>query len=108
MAGRSPGHGRKWSAIYYENTGIRPKPILIVNAFKDTPLNDRVEAAFPHQMVDYSTRREHCLITTLQLFTLYQDGVNNKIDKAAMINSLFETVGEYKMSNSWTDYITKG
>ena len=45
----------KWVSNYYETNEKPAKGILIVNAFCDTPLEDRTEEAFPKQMLPYST-----------------------------------------------------
>ena len=63
----------KWASIYKENNDITPKAILIVNAFKDLPLNQRKEAVFPNQMLAYSVGRGHCLMTTTQLFCIFME-----------------------------------
>lgn len=97
----------KWSANYIEKNGVIPKGILIVNTFKETPLNERNEVSFPDQMVKYSTQREHCLITTLQLLNLYYSIINNPTDKDLLIESLFTTVGIYKGLDNWQEYIKK-
>lgn len=94
----------KWVSSYFENTGVQPKGILVVNSFKDIPLNQRREATFPNQMLKYSERREHCLITSLQLLGLYYKA--NEGGKEELINSLFESIGVYKGFENWEDYIT--
>jgi len=63
----------KWVSEYHAQKDIKPKGILIVNAYKDIPLEDRNELPFPNQMIPYSSNREHCLITGLQLLCLYLD-----------------------------------
>lgn len=58
----------KWVATYHAEHGIEPKGILIVNAFRDTPLLERPNDAFPKQMMPYVNRKEISLVTTTQLF----------------------------------------
>ena len=47
----------KWVSTYQSENDVNPKGILIVNAFKDKPLKDRVEVTFPDQMLPYSKQQ---------------------------------------------------
>jgi hypothetical protein len=85
----------KWVSAYMENNNLTPKGILLVNAFKDMPLNERNEMAFPDQMLKYSTQREHCLLTTTQLLGLYYDCAENPDRKDEIIKQLFTTIGVF-------------
>jgi hypothetical protein len=60
----------KWVAGAYEETGKMPKGLLIVNAWRETPINERTEEDFPAQMLPYSEGRAHCLVSGLQLFLI--------------------------------------
>jgi hypothetical protein len=97
----------KWVSEYKIQNEVTPKGILIVNTFKDKPLQDRTEPAFPHQMLDFSIKREHCLITGLQLFGLYLDYVNNPERKKELVEQLFNTVGIFKGYEDWTQFLTR-
>jgi hypothetical protein len=58
----------KWTSTYKaEHDGAAAKGILVVNAFRDKPLPQRPQPVFPDQMLPYSERREHCLVSGLQL-----------------------------------------
>ena len=94
----------KWVSNYFDETEIRPKGILIVNTFKDKPLNERTEPSFPHQMLKYSENREHCLMTSLQLFGLYTEAMKGE-RKEELINSLFDTIGVYQEFEKWNEFI---
>ncbi|MFN8442552.1 MAG: hypothetical protein U0175_17390 [Caldilineaceae bacterium] len=96
----------KWVSEYYANNGIRPKGILVVNAFKDIPLSDRNEPAFPHQMIKYSLNREHCLITGLQLLGLYLDFKNNPGRLQNLTETLLTTEGIFPLYQAWPEYMT--
>jgi hypothetical protein len=96
----------KWAATYFEKTGVAPKPILIVNAFKDLPLDQRTDKPFPHQMLSYSRSRNHCLLTTVQLFGILNDIVKDFEKKDALIASIFSTSGLYEGFNEWSNFIT--
>jgi hypothetical protein len=58
----------KWVAGALEATGKSPKGILVVNTWRELPLEDRTHEDFPSQMIPYCRGRNHCLITGLQLF----------------------------------------
>ena len=96
----------KWVSEYYSMHEVQPKGILIVNAFKDLPLSKRTEAPFPDQMLGYSQRREHCLITTLQLLGMYFDVLQDPTKKDGVIVTLFETRGVYTDYQDWNSYIS--
>lgn len=85
----------KWSAEYFADTGIKPKSVLVVNAFCNKPLAERTEDAFPNQMLSYSESREHCLIDTTQLLCLFIDLNENPKEKETEISALLNTVGVY-------------
>lgn len=96
----------KWSAEYFARTETKPKPILIVNAYKDSPIIERNEPVFPDQMLKYSTLRDHCLISTLQLLGMYYHIQGNPADVDSQIKNLFSTVGTYKEFAEWDKFIT--
>jgi hypothetical protein len=95
----------KWTANYFEKTGISPKGILIVNTFRETELPGRTQPSFPDQMLKYSTQREHCLITSMQLLGLYYEALANPGKKEELVASLFNTVGIYAGFQDWKTYI---
>lgn len=94
----------KWVMQYLEVNEIKPKGILVVNSYKDTPLKSRSKEGFPHQMLKMSTQREHCLISSIQLLSLYIECLNDPSKKEKIINSLFDTIGVYKHSD-WEDIL---
>ena len=96
----------KWVSDYLITKGIKPKGILIVNSYKDIPLTDRKEPAFPDQMLEYSEKREHCLITGLQLLGMYLDCKDNSKKKPEMIERMFATVGVFSEYQDWTGFIS--
>jgi hypothetical protein len=95
----------KWRTIYVEKHDVNPKGILVVNTFKDTPLKERTQADFPDQMIRYAEGREHCLITTLQLLSLYYYVLENPSSKDSIVSSLFNCIGRYSATPKWQDYI---
>lgn len=95
----------KWVSLFMEDHDTHPKPLLIVNAFKDTPLSERTEDVFPDQMLKYSNAREHALVSTTQLLCLYIDIKTNPDKKDELINELLSTVGVYNKYINITDYL---
>lgn len=61
----------KWVSEYIISKDRKPKGFLVVNAYKDIPLEERNEKAFPDQMMNFSTSRDHCLLTGLDLLAIY-------------------------------------
>lgn len=84
----------KWVTTYHSEYGVEPKGILIINAFRDKPLKDRIEKVFPVQMLGYSERMQLCLLTTTQLLAMYLDFLDHQTDFATIKSKLFETIGE--------------
>lgn len=91
----------KWVSEYLTDKGIKPKGLLIVNAYCDIPLDKRSEPSFPSQMISYSVNREHCLLTTIQLLGLYFHVKSHPEERDQIISELFETKGIY---DRFTDY----
>lgn len=90
---------------YYSSHEVMPKGVLVVNVYKDTPLNDRKEAPFPSNLISYSEKRDHCLITGLQLLGLYLDCKDNPDKKAQMIASIFSTNGVFGYYQDWRGFL---
>jgi hypothetical protein len=91
----------KWVATRLESTGNRPKGILIVNTWREKPLDERTEADFPAQMIPYSTSREHCLVTGLQLFVIRAQVEADSNQAAHWRKALLETVGCISGCDDW-------
>ena len=69
-----------------------PKGILVVNAWRLTPLPERDKPAFPDQMLAYSEARGHCLLETAQLLTALATATNQG-KRAAFLDAIFGTTG---------------
>lgn len=90
---RNAAQLEKWVANHIDRRGVIPKGLLLVNAFKDTPINERKERAFPDQMLKYSISREHCLLTGNDLLNLFMDFKEEKLSGEEIAKMLFDTVG---------------
>ncbi|MFZ2471448.1 MAG: hypothetical protein WAW52_05830 [Methanothrix sp.] len=95
-----------WVCDHPQQPQIKPKGILVINTYKNIPLKDRTEKPFPDQMLPFSEKRGHCLITGLQLLGLYFDCMNKPSKKEEMIRLLFDTNGifrEYEDSSKFLE-----
>ncbi|MFL0276559.1 hypothetical protein [Mycobacterium sp. SMC-19] len=91
----------KWVAGEFEETGIAPKGILIVNTWRDIDLSERVEIDFPDQMIPYCESRGHCLITGLQLFAIRVDVETNPSRAEYWRTAIMENSGILPGVNDW-------
>lgn len=92
----------KWVSEHIREHSSKPKGILVVNAFANTSPLERESETFPDQMLEYSEKRNHCLISGLQLFNLYYTIQEKPDDKPRLINALFETDGRYEdVADEW-------
>lgn len=105
-AERDAAQLEKWSSRYFEENGEEPKAILIVNGYRNLPLDERDSAVFPDQMLKYATRKEQCLISGVQLLCLTLSA-NSKERKAAAIRKLLDTTGVFPeyVADGWKKVI---
>lgn len=92
---RNAAQLEKWISEYHVETGIKPKGVLLVNAFRNKPLRERTELVFPKQKLDYSISREHCLISSVQFLCLFIECKKNKKSKDKIIQEFLNTTGVY-------------
>lgn len=83
----------KWSSDYLIDNQTEAKPILIVNAWINEEPLDRKEDPFPPQMVSYCERRNHCLLTGLQLYCAVVDCRKSRTRAEAFVEEVFATEG---------------
>lgn len=96
----------KWVSEHYEVTGHEPKGILIVNVYKDEEIAEREgKVVFPDQMLAFSRRKEHCLLTTTQLLCLFFEIQQHPERKDELMSGLLTTVGIYNGFPDWKTYI---
>ncbi|MES2477873.1 MAG: hypothetical protein V4561_02215 [Bacteroidota bacterium] len=95
----------KWVTTYYLEKEILPKGLLLVNTYRELPLEKRTQSSFPDQMHKFSIDRNHCLLSTLQLNTLLLYCREHPEQKEVEINKLIETTGVYENFQKWDDFI---
>lgn len=88
-----------------ENETIQVKGLLVVNSFKDILLEERTEPTFPHSMLEYSIKREHCLMTGLQLLGILINIQRDPSKKDNIIDSIFSTNSVYKGYEDWHQFL---
>ncbi len=73
--------------------GQNAKGILVVNTWRDTPLDERKEPDFPDQMLPYSVSRDHCLVTGLQLLGMVREALEDPTRVDGLASTLVGTSG---------------
>ena len=90
----------KWLSEERLDGTENPKGILLANTWRSLPLDQRTEPSFPNQMLAFSTAREHCLITGIQLLAMARHCLADPSKKDEIAESLMRTIGP--MPN-WSD-----
>lgn len=93
----------KWVSGYIEEHGTTPKGLLVVNGWRDTPLEERTEPVFPDQMLNYSEARDHCLVTGLQMLGVLCDLRSGGKTAQEIRDQLLSTRGVFQ---AYEDYKT--
>lgn len=75
------------------------KAFLVVNAFRNAPPSERSERVFPGQMLKFATKREQCLVSTAQLFSIMLEIRSEPKRKAEIAESLWNNVGVFEGFN---------
>lgn len=96
----------KWVAGEFEETGVAPKGILVVNTWREVELSERTESDFPDQMIPYCESRGHCLITGLQLFSIRVDVETDPSRAAYWRATIMENSGILGGANDWRSSLT--
>lgn len=89
----------KWVLRYHEQNNKFPKGILFVNGYAESELNKR-ETVYPSQMLPFSTARNHCLLSTVQLLNMLLAYREDKAAGENIIKLIFNTVGVLNDFNS--------
>jgi len=92
---------------YEEENLIQAKGILIVNAWKDKPLEQRNTSnvqIFPEQMMKLTQLRKVALLTTQQLFVAYCQKLENRFDINSFVAQIDSTIGKFEGLDNIQDY----
>jgi hypothetical protein len=86
----------KWVAAYYADHTVHAKGLLLVNAFHQTPLRRRTQAAFPEQMLPFAVDQQHfCLLTGEQLLALWLRADAEPRARMALARSILDCTGVF-------------
>jgi hypothetical protein len=97
---RNAAQLEKWVAGDTSEGEQTPKGILVVNGWRDRPPNKRLEPVFSHQMLDYSERREHCLVTGLQLLSMVRACMKDPTKADTLADLVLSSTG---LVHGWDD-----
>lgn len=96
----------KWVAGYLEKHARHAKGLLVVNAFKDELPGDRVQEAFPDQMLKYCEQQELCLMTGLQLLGIYLQIKEDPKKRDELMAQIYSTVGVFPDFQNYEEFLT--
>lgn len=82
----------RWVSDYYSEHDQHPKPMLVVNGWREKSLAER-QPVFPAAMLDYAERREHALVTGVQLLSAWLDVEARPGKRDDIVGSLLGCVG---------------
>ncbi|MGQ4515152.1 hypothetical protein [Streptomyces sp. DW26H14] len=85
-----------------------PKPVLVVNAWREAQLSDRTQSAFPDQMLTYAKTKGHCLLTTAQLLTMARTALIHPENAREILNLIVCTTGTISGWDPTADVLLKG
>ncbi|MFI6084587.1 hypothetical protein ACIBBB_27045 [Streptomyces sp. NPDC051217] len=90
---RNAAQLEKWVSGEIAEGTPKVKGILVVNAWRDLAPDLRTEPAFPAQMISFSERREHCLISGIQLLAMVRHCMENPDQADSIAQKIIQTVG---------------
>lgn len=69
------------------------KGLLIINAFNHLPIPERVDVVFPPNVIEFSRKRGHCLLTTVSLFNMIADFDRGALSKDRILELILMAEG---------------
>ncbi|HVC75178.1 MAG TPA: hypothetical protein VND96_01545 [Candidatus Micrarchaeaceae archaeon] len=96
----------KWVSEHFVDHGSQPKGILVVNGWRDAPLQRRTEDVFPDQMLEFSEARKHCLISGIQLLGAWLDAEEHPEMRDHIARSIMSCIGRYEKYREWTAFLS--
>ena len=97
----------KWVAEAIEVSGTAPKGVLVVNTWRDVPLDQRDKDDFPAQMLPYSEARNHCLLTGLELFVIAQEVQRDPDSASRWRDKILATSGRLTDVPDWRSVLVE-
>jgi hypothetical protein len=90
-----------WVLGYNERRGKRPKGLLVVNAFRNTPPQKRSGLAFPHAVAAEGQKHGLCLMTSLHLLAFASECQERKRDPREVMRRILSTTGVLSDASAW-------
>jgi len=86
--------------------GEEPKGLLVVNSYRDTPLEERGgKNPWPGETIKICERQGHCVMTGLQLLGLYLDAMADATKREPLIEQMFRTEGLFEGYEDWSQFL---
>jgi hypothetical protein len=98
---RELGADSETPGAIFESRGL-----LVIGAYKSTPLKDRREADFPAPLATVINRSEVCAISGLQLLGLVLGARGDPAEQARVIDLLYSTSGVIAEGRDWAKFLT--
>jgi len=72
------------------------KIVILANTYREKKIAERLDENFTQPVIEIAEINKFCLMTTADVYFLWQDLLNGKRSKEEIIQSIFDTVGAYK------------
>jgi len=92
----------KWVSGFHAENGVRPKGVLIANAWRRRAPDERTQPAFPTQMRHFAKEQRFALITGEQLLRMWLYAEAQPTRRRAVARSLLDCVGVLADEGEWT------
>lgn len=92
----------KWVSGFHAENGVRPKGVLIANAWRRRAPHERTQPAFPAQMRRFAEEQRFALVTGEQLLRMWLYAETQPTRKRAVARSLLDCVGVLADEGEWT------
>lgn len=92
-----------------DDAGVQPvevKGVLMINAYREHPLSERTEPAFPHSLHRNITAGGLCALTTLQLLGMALKVRDDPSSADHLAQFLFNHVGTVSEFADWSSFLT--
>lgn len=83
-----------WVTEYWKEHGEEAKGLMVLNPYRLDPPHER-EDFFPHDCIQFSKKRDFCLMTTMDLFKVLEDNLEGKTTREEIEKRILETKGSW-------------
>lgn len=102
--GAKEDHARaltQWVQEIAIQDGKEPKGLLIINPYRETPLDERTANLWPGRTLEVCEQQGHCAMTGIQLLGLYFDAIGDEKKREHLIDKMFATRGAFEGYEDW-------